>query len=390
MNFRTLLPIGAIVFSAFHTHASELSYLYKDSRVMAMGGANIANGGLSSSVFSNPAGITSLKENDLHLELIGAQLIASKGVQDVVNDINEASELDDATDILVDVFAAYSGERFHGDISNFSSLSYNHGKWAWSLGLLAVGDGNITPHANGASKGFLETQSRAYGGAIGTLARKFSFVNSNLSIGASAKFFQQKGYEGTVTAIDLIKSNDVIKTLDDKLNENGSAFSFDIGARYSLDNYWLKPTFGASVLNIGKLDFNNRYGTQPMTVNLGAAFYPDILSHTEIALDYIDLLNANNQRYYHMAGPTNIIHYTDVSDTNVSKRFRAGIKTYLWKNTFSDLELGAGYYQGNITGGIHLRLSIFRVGVATYMEQLGPNIGDYDDRRYMANIAISM
>lgn len=40
--------------------AGDLAYLYKDMRIMGMGGANIASGGYSSSVFANPAGIANL------------------------------------------------------------------------------------------------------------------------------------------------------------------------------------------------------------------------------------------------------------------------------------------------------------------------------------------
>ena len=42
---------------------AENASLYKDPRIMGMGGANVAVGAYSTSVFSNPAGLTNIKKD---------------------------------------------------------------------------------------------------------------------------------------------------------------------------------------------------------------------------------------------------------------------------------------------------------------------------------------
>jgi len=367
--------------------ASELSSLYKDQRILAMGGANVASGGYSTSLFSNPAGIGKVSnEHGAIFELIGIQAGVSSESEALVTDLTDAIDTEETSEIL-DVFSEYSGQTTHVDVSNYTSLTNNHGQFAWSVGLLAAVDANFTPHAN--SYNLLEVQSRAYGGL--TTAMAYTFKPSelgDLTIGLGAKYIYQISYEGAITPSELVDYDNIADNLQDKMESDGNGVAADLGAIYQF-NVAMKPSFGFSVLNIGDLDFDDSYGSQPMTVNVGMSIEPDLFfaKKTTISLDYVDLLNANTTRVYDISdGDT--VTYTDLEDTDAVKRTRFGISTLLYENSWSTFELAGGVYQGAYTAGMTFTALLFRVGFTTYQEQLGLTTGDQEDRRYNLNVSV--
>lgn len=372
------------------SYASDLAYLYKDMRIMGMGGANVASGGYSSSLFSNPAGIANLPtDHGLIVELLGISATGSSNASDVFNDLSDAID-SDSEDEIIKVLEKYSGERTHIDVANYSSISNNHGNYAWSIGLLAATDINLTAHAN--SLNLLEVQSRAYGGLTGAYAYTLRDVGKgDLQLGLGAKFLTQKSFEGPLTTADLLSGDDLGDELRDKMEEDNSGFAVDLGAIYQFhtDNN-LKPALGLSVMNIGSVDFNDTYGGQPTTVNIGASIEPKIplIKRTRIALDYVDLFNANKYRIYNLDDANDEVSYNDYEDTDFMKRLRFGISGLLYENHWSSMEVATGIYQGGLTGGIDFTASVFRIGLTTYEEQTGPQYGDAADRRY--SLAVGM
>ncbi|TEW55931.1 hypothetical protein E2R68_02235 [Psychromonas sp. RZ22] len=361
--------------------ASELSYLYKDQRIMAMGGANVAAGGYSTSIFSNPAGIAKVSnEHGMVIELLGFQAGTSKNGQALFTDLNDAIDSDNEGDILT-VFDDYSGQTVHVDVSNYSSMTNNHGQFAWSIGLLSAVDANLTPHGN--SYNLLEVQARGYGGITGAASYTIKPNDlGDLSFGLGLKVISQQSYEGALTPDQLVDYDNILDNLQDKMENNGTAIGADLGAIYQFNSF-LKPSLGVSVLNIGGLDYDDSYGSQPMTVNLGAAIEPDLgfIKKTVIALDYVDLLNANQTRTYTIGSGKNVT-YTENDDTDIIKRIRFGVSALLYENSWSAFGLATGIYQGAYTAGFDFTASIFQIGFSTYEEQLGPQHGDYTDRRY--------
>lgn len=376
----SLLSVGAL-------QAQQQSYLYKDHRIMAMGGANVAAGGYSTSIFSNPAGIAKVSnEHGMVIELLGVQGGISSDSEDLINDLTDAIDTEN-TDDIISVLEDYSGQTVHVDVSNYSSMTNNHGKFAWSLGLLSATEINATPHAN--SNGLLAVQGRGYGGLTGAASYTFQPTElGDLSIGLGLKFISQQSYEGLLEPQDLIDMDNLDETLRDKFEDDGSAFGADLGAIYQFNTY-MKPSFGVSVLNIGDMDFNGSYGSQPMTVNLGASIQPDLIfaKKTIIALDYMDLLNANKFRYYNPDNG-NGQEFTEGDDTDIIKRIRFGASTMLYENTWSSFTLAGGIYQGNYTAGFTFVASILQIGFTTFEEELGPEAGDYGDRRYNLSAGI--
>ena len=189
---------------------SEHAYLYKDSRIMGMGGANVAVGGYASSVFHNPAGIRNIRQDHgVEVELLGLTAQGSSGIQDFADDIDNA----DTDAEMVDVLKKYSGEHFNVNVSNYSSVSYDGNTSAWSVGVLASADGNFIAHANGGANDLLETHSRGYGGLFATYATSFTDVGpGTLDVGITGKYISQTSYEGGLGISELLNNQDDLGT----------------------------------------------------------------------------------------------------------------------------------------------------------------------------------
>ena len=249
----------------------------------------------------------------------------------------------------------------------------------------------MTPHANSID-GILEVQSRGYGGVTGAFSYTVeNFGRGDLILGVGAKVIFQKSFEGKLTPSDLINGDDIGDELRDRMEKDSDGYAVDLGAIYKFDAMKsLKPAIGLSVMNIGSVDFDDSYGGQPTTVNIGASIEPDIsfLKKTRVAIDYVDVFNANTYRIYNL-DENDEVSFTDYDDTDFLKRLRFGISGLIYDNSWSSLELATGVYQGGVTAGIDFTASVFRLGFSTYEEQIGPSHGDDSDRRYSVNLSVA-
>ena len=380
--------------SALMAGYSEHAYLYKDARIMGMGGANVAVGGYSTSVFHNPAGILNIKKSHgLEVELLGLGVQASSGIQDFVDDIDTA---DGDTQAVSDVLKKYSGDHFNIGLSNYSSVTNNGDSFAWSVGVLAAVDGNFIAHGNGGANALLETHSRGYGGLVAAVASSFENVGpGTLDVGIGVKYISQQSYEGGIGVSEIVDNQDDLGTyMQDKYERKSSGYGIDLGLNYKFfpESSW-HPAVGISILNIGNMKMDNNYGKQPMTVNLGASVSPEVafLEHFILAVDYVDLLNANETRFYNFtqsAGVVTSVTHQDFEEADFMKRLRLGVSAGLFDNSWFMMTLNGGLYQGNYTFGIDLQATLIKLGFATYAEEIGPKTGDLTDRRYMVNLGI--
>lgn len=364
---------------------SEHAYLYKDIRIMGMGGANVAVGSYSTSVFSNPAGLSSIKKSDgFVVDLLGVGASASSQITQLMDDLGNANT-DQET---VDVLNKYNGEHFHAGVDNYSSVSKNSDMFAWSIGILAAADVNLMPHANGsADGGVLATSSRTYGGVILGASKPYETQIGVIDVGMGLKYISQNSYEGSLGVSELTNSDDIAQSLQDKYEKTSSGFGVDFGVNYHpfAESAW-HPTFGLSVLNIGSMGMDDNYGGQPMTLNFGMAVSPEVsfLNRLVLALDYVDMLNANTTRIYNFSDGT----YDDYTESDPMKRLRLGAGFGLIDNTYFATQLNVGMYQSAYTAGIDMRITVLKLSVATYEEQVGTGSVDIPDRRYMAQIGI--
>ena len=389
----SLALIGAT--SSLMAMSGEHAYLYKDPRIMGMGGANVAVGAYSTSVFSNPAGLTQIdKDHGLVVDLLGLGLSGSEKVQDFLDDIDTASDSDEDSEMIA-VIDKYSGEHFHIGIDNYTSISKNSDLFAWTVGILAASDINFMTHSNGSSNGgLLETSSRVYGGVVLGAAKSYDTEIGRLDVGFGIKYITQTSYAGVLGISELIddsEDSNVEDKLQDKYEIETSGVGVDLGAiYYPFATSSLHPAVGISVLNIGSIDMDDSYGGQPMTVNLGISITPEIpyIYKFVFAVDYVDLLNANKYRIFDYNENEDVVSYTDYEDADIMKRLRVGVGMGLVDTSLFSLGVNAGLYQGAYTAGLNMDFLLLKFNFATYEEQIGVGDVEIADRRYMAKLAI--
>jgi hypothetical protein len=376
---------------------AEQASLYKDPRIMGMGGVNVAVGGYSTSVFSNPAGLANIKkEYGLVVDLLSIGLSGTAEMNNFINDINDASDADDETEAMSDVLKKYSGEHFHTDVSSYMSVSKNSEMFAWSIGLLTAVDVNLMAHGNGSTNAeLLETTSRVYGGVVLGAAKPYQTKYGQLDVGLDFKYIALTSYEGTLGISELTSDDDesIEDKLQDRYEKKTTGLGVDLGVIFKpsipqISNW--HPAFGLSIMNIGSIDMDDNYGGQPMTVNLGASVSPEVkyIDSLTIGMDYVDLFNANKLRIYNLDNPDGTSSYTDYDTSSFMKNFRLGVSAGLIDSTYFSSTLNFGLYQGAYTAGFNLELTILKLNFATYQEEVGDSTSSIDDRRYMAQIVI--
>lgn len=361
--------------STLHALSYEYPSLYKDPRLMGMGGANIAVGGEASSLFSNPAGLSAIKNKDgLEVDLLNINLAVSENTLDMI-DALDAATTDTQT---LAVLEKYQGSNNHLTLNDFSSLSYKGKSIAWSIGVLAGTQLNFRTHALSSSSGLLDVNGYVAAGLVTGISYDYS---SNLHIGLGAKVLSGKSMSAALTlseVVTLSNNTDSNTYLEDTYMSDFDTTTFDIGAIYDMGKttpfgkYW-HPSVGLSILDIGDTVLGN-YGTMPMTVNLGLSLKPDfpILSDWVIAVDYTDLLSAYDDKY----------------DADMAKRFRFGAKTSLVNNSWIKIAGSTGIYNANSTFGLELRLAILTINYSSYAEAIGAYADQEVDRRHNLSIAI--
>jgi hypothetical protein len=395
---KKLLPLSLIAFSTLiYADMSTQEFLYKDPRIMGMGGANTAVGGYSTSIFSNPAGIIKIKKSHgIEAEILGLSVSASEKFQQFADDLSNSEDNE-----IINTLNKYSGDAFNATVSNYTSFSYHaENDIAYSFGLLAAGDINFLPHTNSGANGVLESHSRAYGGIFLASATKYHGLSSSflggaldgdLTIGVSAKYIKQKSYEAGLDLGEVTEhKDDIVKYLQDTYEVDNSGFAFDIGTLYEFNNKVWNPAVGLSVMNIGSLDFD-AYGAQPLCVNLGASISPEISwsNSLKFSVDYIDLLNSQQARIRNY-NPDRAQDQYDNADIgyDVMNHLRMGASLGLFDNSFIMTTLNAGLYKGAYTAGIDFQLTLLKLQFATYQEQLGSTLGQLEDRRYVVGLGL--
>ncbi len=372
---------------------AEHAYLYKDARIMGMGGANVAVGGYSTSVFSNPAGLANIKkDHGFVVDLLGLGVSTSENTSDFISDIDEASDAEDETEAMTDVLEKYAGEHFHIGVDNYTAVSKNSDIFAWSIGILAAADINFQAHPNGsADGGLLATTSRTYGGVVLGVAKPYSTEYGRIDIGVGLKYISQLSYEGSLGVNELTDDDeDIDDKLQDKYEQESSGFGLDIGVTYYpfAESFW-NPAFGLSILNIGSMDMDDNFGGQPTTVNVGASVTPEVayIDKLVLAIDYVDIFNANNVRIYNY-NDGDYVTYTDYEESDVMKRIRLGASACLVDSSYFSTTVKVGMYQAAYTAGVDMELTFLKLSFATYEEQVGTGSVDIADRRYVAQIGI--
>ena len=381
INTKSILLSLALSSSLFGS-TYEYPQLYKDTKIMGMGGANIAVGGQATSIFYNTAGIADIpKEYGWEIELLNINVSASQNLQDFMDDMDEANA-DGKTDAqktadTLDVTEQYLGENLHMSANiGVISVAKKFEKYAFSIVPFGGFYTNTKTHRGSGSTGILETQGLFYSGVALGVSKDvenrniFGYNLTNISLGVGVKSLQYKTMYANLSVSELIDDN-LEDYFEDKYTQDGSATVLDLGAKAEVYENLIA---GVSIQNIGSIASESTQNEIPMTVNLGVSykhrFNRTYFNQYQFAFDYVDLLRAYSQ------------------DDDFIKRTRIGISGNAFDGWGGTLALQAGLYEGHPTFGIDLRASILKVSYTRYTEEIGAYSGQDTDTRHMLQVSL--
>ena len=358
----------------------EYPYIYKSTRAMGMGGAYTAVGGRVDSLFYNPAGLINIpRDKGWEVNLINLSLEYGNDTPKFIRDMQRAFELPSGTSssgnneqlqAVDDVLAKYRGQNIHLRVADFSSIGHSYDRWAFGVGGIGSVSLDAVAHQGFGSDGLLEVNGDAYYGGIGGVSIG---VTNNLFAGISVKSLHRDTLIHDFTSREIVDNeNDLKDYIEKKLQKSGEAAGFDFGVLWKIaPASVLKPSFGASVLNIGGLNFGPA-GSLPQSVNVGFAINPSLSwsRNLTVAADYIDVLDNFKQ------------------DKDIAKRFRYGAELQLFDILPAEIAVRAGMYNNSPTVGFDLRLLIFTLSYAMYTEELGAYAGQEKDQRQLITLDI--
>jgi hypothetical protein len=401
MSARTNFAIAFVIIAVFLMVPAGLSaqqptnleypYIYKSTRAMGMGGAYTAVGGRVDSLFYNPAGLINIpQDKGWEVNLINLSVEVGKNMADLkkliqkkdcgdntfCKDMQDALDQDkhpsdaDQLQAVNNVLANYRGKNMHMRIADFTSIGKSYDRWAFGLGGIASGRLDAMSHEGFGSNGLLEVNADTFTGGIG--GASIGFTN-NVFGGIAIKSLHRESLIHDFTARELVDhQSDLNDYIQKDLKVSGDGIGFDAGLIWKFaPESRLKPSFGASILNVGDMKFGNA-GKLPQTVNTGIAINPTIpvFRSLTVAVDYIDVLNNYKQ------------------DKDMSKRLRYGAELQLFDKLPVEMSLRAGMYEGTPTFGADLRLLIFSLSYVMYTEQLGAYPGQDKDKRQLVTLDI--
>lgn len=365
-----ILPISLGLATSLSAVSYEHYQLYKDPKIMGAGGANVANGGSFSSLFSNPAGLSRIpKEYGWEFQLANIAVSFNDNVTDI-GDIADAADENEAA--LAKEIKKYTGENFHIGVSTVPlSVSKKLDSVAFGIGAVGSLSANILPHSGFGSSGILEVNALAVGGVAGGVSKDLkdlkvgNYVLNNIAVGGGLKVLKYGAMSKTFSAAEIADDD---FELEDELAK-GTSVVGDLGVLYNLSP---RVAMGISAMNIGGIGDKDE-GYIPTTINMGISYNYRVnrvfFNQVRFSLDLIDL----TQEY---------------EDDSFVKRTRFGADLNVWDGWASSFNLQAGLYQGEYSAGLSLRLAAVEVAFATYEEQLGAYKGQDSDRRYMASFGI--
>jgi len=373
------LLMPAIVYAEPTTR--EYPSLYKSTRAMGMGGAYTAVGGRVDALFYNPAGLINIpQDKGWEVNLLNVSAEYGENTRSFMDDYqdaidtgdlnNDGSTDDDQLRAVNDVLEKHQGENMHARVADFTSIGKSYDRWAFGVGGIVNGRIDAIAHQGFGADGFLEVNADATYGALGGVSYGLS---DKVFVGLTLKALNRESLVHNFSSRELVEKQDTLDDyIKDELAVNGNAFGVDAGLIWKFyQDSSLKPSFGASVMNIGNLNFDAA-GKIPQSVNVGFAINPSFSKTRSllVGLDYIDVLNNFKQ------------------DKDVAKRIRFGAELQLFDAQLVELALRAGMYESSPTLGFDLRLLVFTVSYAMYTEEIGAYAGQDKDRRQLLTVNV--
>ncbi len=371
-----LISAGLIAATSLSAVSYEYPQLYKDTKTMGMGGASIASGGQTTSVFYNTAGLSQIpKEYGWEVDVINVGVAINDNVLDFMSDMSDASDQptdDEKTQAMLDVMEKYLGENQHVSMSA-KVLSVGKKFDEYAFGIVPFGGANINfqTHRGFGSEGVMSSQGMVYGGVAAGLSKDMkdvsigNYVLNNFVVGGGLKAVSYSVWNHDFTISELVDEVEY-----DDIATEGSSTVIDLGMQYDI----MKDVkAGLSVQNIGGVGESGVYEV-PMTIGAGVAYTKRFdrvwFNQVTVAADYVDITKGYEQ------------------DSDYTKRTRFGATANVVDGWAGTLGLQMGMYQGHYTAGIDARIFMVKLAYTTYAEEVGAYSGQEPDRRHMFNLSV--
>ncbi len=371
LKFFILIFIALTQIQAF---VYETYPLYRDSRFMRMGGANVGLGGYGTAVFSNPAGLSKMRvEDGAEVKLINLSISTNSDAIELIQDGLDVKDIDDKNEqtlATINLINKHLGENNHFEVSNFSYIAkkLKNKNVNFSIGALTSLNLDFVAHRGFATNGVIDVQGIIVGGIVAGM----SYVYTNkIAFGGGVKYLKYGSMQENFTIGKLLEHKDDLDTyLQDEALKDGYSLVFDLGTMYKLKN---GIQVGFSALNLGGIGKKDHITYIPETYNLGLGYIKKykkkFLKELRAGIDYVDLTNEYNR-------------------DDKMENLRGGLELLIWNNTLTTFSTSVGFYKGEYTAGFSARLTVVEISFTTYAEEVGHYLGQQTDRRYLVNVTI--
>lgn len=368
------------------SHAAEarefgIHQQYLSTRSMGMGNAFTAAVDDHSAILFNPAALARREKGNIRL-FLGAGLSENDAFE-FADDLDQVSESENAAQIGA-YLKTRQGEHFNARAPRIGAF-WTRPNWA-----MAIIPADVTVDLKVVENATPAVQVNAY--ADTTLAyayaKNFKFPiagnEQTLSLGATGKLIHRIQVSQTVIPLDLALGNDVVNEDDAR---EGLLLDVDLGAMWSpnfkIENwakYLIPDTVAFTIRNALELDAIARF---------------DVVSEGSLEADA-------NQRVFDLGTLYNLpsfwkfnnnkfaldIRNMGHSNWNFNKGLHIGAEfgweMFSWWNGFWSVGLNQGYF----SAGFGAQLSVFRLELATWGDEVGVASNSQEDRKVMVELSL--
>ncbi|NEW59821.1 hypothetical protein GSY74_00875 [Sulfurovum sp. bin170] len=333
----------------FITLSLPANSLVLNPNSIGRGGVDMALGGSSNSIFSNPSNLTTIGVDELVVEPIDSSIALNEDTLDFLTELS--SDADNSKKVSA-LMKKNIGKTLSFRANNFASIYKTPGRYSWLFGLQNDISGYFITHSGFGSIGAMESYIERYRSAVGTL----SFSQNSLSYGVNIRAIEKYQTIHNYSIGEMIESDSFMEYFDNEYTQKEEAVALDTGISYKLPN--AKLAF--SILNIGDTSFKE-IGEIPSTTNIGfSSNYRKFL----FGMDYIDLFGAEY-------------------DANFEDSIRFGIS----RSFFDDsLTLSSGILYEGLTFGVDYRYSILNISLSSFKEK---EYNSIKNRKYQLSLSLA-
>lgn len=365
----------ALVFSevTFAAQSEMIFQPYLSSRMMGRGGTMTSVGDSFETIFFNPAGLARFEKHDLNLQL---SLAATPSILNFYSDLGAAGS---SAASMQTVITNHVGDHYASRVGLGMVLVWP----SWGFALMPV-DMNLELDVRIAGVGV-----QAYQDTVFVFAKAWNLNDEKtLNVGIAPKIVYRGYIEKDLTVFDLVTggSSNFFQPSD---AQEGLAIDTDLGAMYTpkvpTEGWfkWMKhakPTFGLAIRNV----IDGGFGT-----NLHLFSATSARTSTKLERRF-DLGARFDIEPFWVFTPRAMIEFRDMGSRYASFKKSMHIGFELFWKAFSWLEgnYSIGYSQGYLTFGVSGQVSVFRIDLSTFGEELGSFDSPRESRRWMAKLSL--